>query len=209
MPYLAGRAFEGMGLNSFVLVRSSGGDSGREREIAENMLHNGIQGLLLSPADIRLNGPFFEEAARHIPVVQLDQTLERAQLPGILFDYRRAGAGNRRVSVPQMQYRAPAGRPRRKGQSEHPGADGRHDRSGTGIRPGRFDGNHRPPRGPDVRGPGEAGLPAAKAAGRLSGRETRLRKFRHPFFPFHDSGGVYHGSRRAFTPAIRRSASAP
>ena len=91
MPYLAGRAFEGMGLNSFVLVRSSGGDSGREREIAENMLHNGIQGLLLSPADIRLNGPFFEEAARHIPVVQLDQTLERAQLPGILFDYRRAG----------------------------------------------------------------------------------------------------------------------
>lgn len=92
LAYYASEAFASPDFNVFVTVRSSGGDSQREREIAENMVYNGIQGILVSPADIEKNGDFFAELSRRIPIVLADQIFAGSTLPGVIMDYAGCGA---------------------------------------------------------------------------------------------------------------------
>lgn len=73
------------------IVRSSNGDSVRERELAETMVYNGVRGLLLSPENSGRNSDYFMELSRRIPVMLIDQPLVNAKLPLVMFDYAAAG----------------------------------------------------------------------------------------------------------------------
>ena len=73
------------------IVRSSNGSSARERELAETMVYNGVRGMLLSPENESANANYFQELARRIPVMLIDQPLGDADLPLVMFDYAAAG----------------------------------------------------------------------------------------------------------------------
>lgn len=102
-PYTAGNEFEHnlIAIASDVfdrecnhavpIVRSSGNEAVRERELAETMVYNGVRGLLLSPENSGANAAYFTELAHRTPVMLIDQPLDGAELPLVMFDYATAG----------------------------------------------------------------------------------------------------------------------
>lgn len=85
-------AEQGFGaLDNFVVARSSNMDTSLEREIAQHFVNNGVQGLLLWPAENNPNGKFFEELSKKIPIILLDRLLKDADLPAVIFDTYEAG----------------------------------------------------------------------------------------------------------------------
>jgi len=73
--------------DNLMITRSSQGDPERERETAKHLVNNGVQGILLWPAEDNPNGPFFQELSRQVPVVLVDRLLEGANLPGVVLDF--------------------------------------------------------------------------------------------------------------------------
>jgi DNA-binding LacI/PurR family transcriptional regulator len=100
-PYSAREAFEQQVIlyaeeafttrDNLMIIRSCQGSAEREREVAQNLVHNGIQGILLWPAENNPNGPFFQEFSSHTPVVLVDRLLEGAELPAVVLDVYKAG----------------------------------------------------------------------------------------------------------------------
>ena len=102
-PYTAGNEFEHnlIAIASDVfdrecnhavpIVRSSGNEAVRERELAETMVYNGVRGLLLSPENSGANAAYFTELAHRTPVMLIDQPLAGTELPAVIFDYADAG----------------------------------------------------------------------------------------------------------------------
>ncbi len=100
-PYSSREAFEQQVLlyaeeafanrDNMMIVRSSQGSAQKEREVAEHLLNNGIQGILLWPVENNTNGEFFQELSRQIPVVLVDRLLEQADLPAVVLDFYTAG----------------------------------------------------------------------------------------------------------------------
>jgi len=99
-PYSAREAFEQQvflyaeeaftNRDNLMFIRSSQGDAGAEREAARHLIHNGVQGILLWPAEDNPNGGFFQELSRKTPVVLIDRLLEGANLPGVILDFYTA-----------------------------------------------------------------------------------------------------------------------
>ncbi len=77
--------------DNFMVVRSSKLDISVEKDIAEHFVNNGVQGILLWPAENNPNGKFFEKLSGEIPVVLVDRLLDGAQLPAVIFDAYEAG----------------------------------------------------------------------------------------------------------------------
>ncbi len=93
LPYALLKSIEMNGCNAMISVRSSERNPVREREIAENLLYNGFDGILLSPEDSFTNAAFFEELSRSTPVMLLDQAIPGSFLPAVVVDF--ADGGNR------------------------------------------------------------------------------------------------------------------
>lgn len=75
----------------FLITRSSGDDPKQEREMAELLIANGVQGLVLWPCNDDPNEGFFLELSRRIPVVLLDRLFRGGTLPSVVFDYQTVG----------------------------------------------------------------------------------------------------------------------
>jgi len=100
-PYSAGMGFERDVLSfaeqafserdNFMVVRSSHSNAKDERDIAEHLIQNNIQGILLWPVDNDPNGLFFQELSGQVPVVLVDRKLEGTDLPFVLHDTYGAG----------------------------------------------------------------------------------------------------------------------
>ena len=73
LPYALLKSVEEQHCNAMVTVRSSRRNAKQEREIAENLLYNGFDGIILSPEDTFANAAFFEELSQSVPVMLLDQ----------------------------------------------------------------------------------------------------------------------------------------
>ncbi|WP_295812446.1 GntR family transcriptional regulator [uncultured Victivallis sp.] len=91
VPYALLRSVEELHCNAMVTVRSSEREPKREREIAENLLYNGFDGIILSPEDTFANAAFFEELSQSIPVMLLDQAIPECFLPAVVTDYADGG----------------------------------------------------------------------------------------------------------------------
>lgn len=92
LPALTMKALESNNQEAMLTVRSSGDDPQLERQLAETLVYNGVEGLLLSPENRFANTAYFEELARKIPVMLLDQAIPGSLLPAVTVDY--AGAGD-------------------------------------------------------------------------------------------------------------------
>jgi DNA-binding LacI/PurR family transcriptional regulator len=100
-PYSAREAFEQQVLlyaeeafanrDNMMIVRSSQNSAQNERDIAEHLLNNGIQGILLWPVQNDPNGAFFQELSSRVPVVLVDRLLTDADLPAVVLDFYKAG----------------------------------------------------------------------------------------------------------------------
>ena len=91
LPYALLKATEEHHCNAMVTVRSSRRDAKLEREIAENLLYNGFDGIILSPEDSFANAAFFEELSQSVPVMLLDQAIPGSSLPAVVTDYAEGG----------------------------------------------------------------------------------------------------------------------
>jgi len=78
--------------SNFCVVRSSDGDAERERQVAEQLVANGVKGLLVWPTAGDPNGRYFGELARRLPVVLVDRLLPEVELPAVVHDYRDGGS---------------------------------------------------------------------------------------------------------------------
>ena len=91
LPYALLKSVEEQHCNAMVTVRSSERNPKREREIAENLLYNGFDGIILSPEDSFANAAFFEELSQSVPVMLLDQAIPGSSLPAVVTDYADGG----------------------------------------------------------------------------------------------------------------------
>ncbi len=89
LQILADDAFENV--HAIASIRSSEGEPEKERQLAENMLYNGIEGLLLSKCPSELNAEFFRELSEKIPVVLIDMQFRDLSLPAVTFDFEPTG----------------------------------------------------------------------------------------------------------------------
>jgi DNA-binding transcriptional regulator YhcF (GntR family) len=100
-PYSAGMGFEQDVLSfaeqafserdNFMVVRSSHSNPNDERAIAEHLIQNNIQGILLWPVDNDPNGLFFKSLSKRVPIVLVDRKIEGMDLPLVLHDTYGAG----------------------------------------------------------------------------------------------------------------------
>lgn len=100
-PFVPGIAFDmGMALHAervfsdrdnFLILRSSQAEAAREREVAEQMARNGVQGLILWPVSNDENATFLRDLARRIPIILVDRTLEGVDLPAVIHDFHAWG----------------------------------------------------------------------------------------------------------------------
>lgn len=91
LPYALLKATEEHHCDAMVTVRSSRRNAKQEREIAENLLYNGFDGIILSPEDTFANAAFFEELSQSVPVMLLDQAIPGSFLPAVVTDYAEGG----------------------------------------------------------------------------------------------------------------------
>lgn len=91
LPYALLKAAEEHHCNAMMTVRSSARNPKQEREIAENLLYNGFDGIILSPEDTFANAAFFEELSQSVPVMLLDQAIPGSFLPAVVTDYAEGG----------------------------------------------------------------------------------------------------------------------
>jgi DNA-binding LacI/PurR family transcriptional regulator len=81
---------------NFCIVKSSNQDPGRERELVEQFLNSGAEGLLVWPCPGNTNTEFFVQAAGRTPMVFIDRTQTKVGAPSVVLDW--AGAGRDVVS---------------------------------------------------------------------------------------------------------------
>lgn len=77
--------------DNLMVVRSSKGQGGNERQIAEHLIHNGVQGILLWPVEKSPNVDFFRSLSERVPVVMVDRTMGISDLPSVTLDMYQAG----------------------------------------------------------------------------------------------------------------------
>lgn len=100
-PYTSQMAFEQQVLlyaeeafanrDNLMIIRSSQATAMAERQAAQHLINNGVQGILLWPVNDNPNGAFFEELSQQIPIVLVDRLLEGANLPGVVMDFGATG----------------------------------------------------------------------------------------------------------------------
>ncbi|MBN2354760.1 GntR family transcriptional regulator [candidate division KSB1 bacterium] len=76
---------------NLVVIRSSHNDPAMERKVAENLVGNGIRGLMVWPEEKLRNGNFFKKLSEDIPVVVVDRTYPDVDLPYFGYDSYRVG----------------------------------------------------------------------------------------------------------------------
>lgn len=76
---------------NYCIIKSSGNDPAQERELVEQFLDNGIEGLLVWPCEGSENAEFFREIADRAPVVLVDRTFDNLNAASVALDY--AGMG--------------------------------------------------------------------------------------------------------------------
>lgn len=76
---------------NLMVIRSSKGQVAHERKLAEHLLHNGIQGILLWPVENSPNAEYFQQLSEKIPVVVVDRKLNGSHLPFVSLDMYQAG----------------------------------------------------------------------------------------------------------------------
>lgn len=81
---------------NFCIVKSSGQDINRERELVEQFINSGAEGLLIWPCPGNSNTEFFLQAAARIPMVFIDRKQAGVVAPSVVLDW--AGAGRDVVS---------------------------------------------------------------------------------------------------------------
>ncbi|MBN1555105.1 MAG: GntR family transcriptional regulator [Phycisphaerae bacterium] len=89
--------------DNFLITRSSLDDPKQERDIAEHLIDNGVQGMVLWACDDDPNESYFLELAKRIPVVLLDRVFRGGQLPSVVLDYRSAGHDICRVLLEEQK----------------------------------------------------------------------------------------------------------
>lgn len=88
---------------NFVVVRSSRDDPVLEREIAQHLIANGARGLIVWPTNDDPNGEYFLNLSRKIPVVFVDRTLLKVDMPTVLLDYYACGREISHILLGKMQ----------------------------------------------------------------------------------------------------------
>lgn len=76
---------------NLMVIRSSKSQVAQERKLAEHLLHNGIQGILLWPVENSPNAEYFQQLSKKIPVVVVDRKLNGSHLPFVSLDMYQAG----------------------------------------------------------------------------------------------------------------------
>jgi hypothetical protein len=100
-PFPAGSSFAGA-IHSFAetatdvsrnlcIVKSSEGNSGRERKVVEQLLNSGIEGLMVWPCAGDRNEAFLVRIAEQVPLVTIDRTLAGVRAPSVVLDWGAAG----------------------------------------------------------------------------------------------------------------------
>lgn len=87
--HFASRAFSER--KNLLITVSTDGSAAKEREQAEHLMHNGVQGLLVWPVASDGNAAFFEELARRTPVMLVDRLMPNTSLPAVVHDTFAAG----------------------------------------------------------------------------------------------------------------------
>lgn len=77
--------------HNFLVIKTSDDDPQKERQAAEHLINNGIQGLLVWPTSDNHNAKFFSEISEQIPIVFVDRRLENCNLPSVVEDYHSCG----------------------------------------------------------------------------------------------------------------------
>lgn len=78
--------------SNFAVVQSSLDDAATEKRLAEHLVANGAQGLIVWPVTNDPNGEYFTELSHEVPVVLVDRLLPGANLPAVLLDYAACGS---------------------------------------------------------------------------------------------------------------------
>lgn len=73
------------------VMRTSDHDPARERRIADHLLANGVNGLLLLPVESDANRKYWSAMAERLPLVLVDRTLDGVAAPSVVLNYRRLG----------------------------------------------------------------------------------------------------------------------
>lgn len=76
---------------SMLHVRSSKHNAALEREIAEDLVYNGVDGIVLSPEYSLSNAEYFRKLSETVPVMLVDQYFPEVDLPATIVDF--AGGG--------------------------------------------------------------------------------------------------------------------
>lgn len=73
--------------HNFLVLRTSDNDPARERQVAQHLINNGVQGLLIWPTSDDPNADFFAELSEQVPIVFVDRRLDGSELPCVVEDY--------------------------------------------------------------------------------------------------------------------------
>lgn len=77
---------------NLMFLRFSDDSAANERAIAEELLHNGVLGLLLWPSgNNNPNGDYFNQLAKKIPVVVVNDSIEGCNQPSVILDFYSLG----------------------------------------------------------------------------------------------------------------------
>lgn len=77
--------------HNFLVMRTSDDDPAKERQVAEHLINNGVQGLLVWPTSDDPNATFFTQLAEQVPIVFLDRRISQCHLPCVVENYQRCG----------------------------------------------------------------------------------------------------------------------
>ncbi|HEV7300138.1 MAG TPA: GntR family transcriptional regulator [Tepidisphaeraceae bacterium] len=77
--------------NLFVM-RSSRNEPGREKQIIQHLIDNGVNGILLWPVEADDNQEYLRQAAERVPIVLVDRVLRDLPGPSVVLDYAQLGA---------------------------------------------------------------------------------------------------------------------
>ena len=77
--------------HNFLVMRTSDDDPAKERQVAEHLINNGVQGLLVWPTSNDPNTEFFAHLSEQIPVVFVDRRMPMSHLPCVVEDYYSCG----------------------------------------------------------------------------------------------------------------------
>ena len=76
---------------NYCIVKSSYGDTERERDLVSQFVDTGAEGLMIWPCPGEENEPFFREVSARTPVVFIDRRPKQINCPCVTLDWRRAG----------------------------------------------------------------------------------------------------------------------